>query len=138
MREIIDTEASVGNDTMEVAYANAKIVDLFELRNDLFNFRFIPDFDWGETEIIVKDPIDTAEVIVEMLIEMGWRPTREVENADDSTDAEVLAAASAMFDVADEQMHFPTGFDQAPDPLADTYRRMARAALTAAREVSGQ
>ena len=59
-------------------------------------------------------------------------------NADDPTDAEVQAAASAMFDVADEQMRFPTGFDQAPEPLADTYRRMARAALVAARKVSGR
>ena len=49
------------------------------------------------------------------------------------TDAEIEAAASAMFDVADEQMRFPTGFDQAPEPLADTYRRMARTALVAAR-----
>ena len=54
----------------------------------------------------------------------------------DPTDAEVQAAASAMFDVADEQMRFPTGFDQAPEPLADTYRRMARVALLAARKVS--
>lgn len=54
----------------------------------------------------------------------------------DPTDAEVQAAARAMFDVADEQMHFPTGFDQAPEPLADTYRRMALAALLAARKAA--
>ncbi len=59
-------------------------------------------------------------------------------NADEPTDAEVRAAASAMFDVADEQMRFPTKFDRAPEPLADTYRRMARAALVAARAVSGR
>ena len=52
------------------------------------------------------------------------------------SEAEVRAAARAMFDVADEQMHFPTGFDQAPEPLADTYRRMARAALLAARKAA--
>jgi hypothetical protein len=52
------------------------------------------------------------------------------------SDAEVRAAASAMFDVADEQMRFPTKFDRAPESLADTYRRMARAALVAAREVA--
>ena len=55
-------------------------------------------------------------------------------STEEPTDAEVRAAASAMFDVADEQMRFPTGFDQAPEPLADTYRRMARAALVAARK----
>ena len=59
----------------------------------------------------------------------------ELPNAD-PTDAEVQAAASAMFDVAGGQMRFPTGFDQAPEPLADTYRRMARAALLAVREVA--
>lgn len=51
------------------------------------------------------------------------------------TEAEVEASASAMFDVADEQMRFPTKLDRAPEPLADTYRRMARAALQAAKEV---
>ena len=77
MREIIDTNAPGGWDTLEVACAKVEVADLFYHRNDLFNFRFIPDFDGGETEIIVKDPIDTAEVIVEKLIGMGWRPTKE-------------------------------------------------------------
>ena len=63
---------------------------------------------------------------------LAAREVIRIEN-DEPTDAEVQAAASAMFDVADEQMHFPTKFDQAPEPLADTYRRMARAALVAAR-----
>ena len=97
MREIIDTEAPVGNRTLEVSCAKVEVADLFYHRNDMFDFRFVPDFDGGETEIIVKDPIDTAEVIVEMLIGMGWRPTREVENADDSTDAEVEALEQELF-----------------------------------------
>ena len=62
-----------------------------------------------------------------------FHPTRT-----NPTDAEVEAAARAMFDVADEQMHFPTKFDRAPEPLADTYRRMAREALVAARKVAGR
>jgi len=70
-----------------------------------------------------------ASDAVDLLIELGWCPPAP------PSDAEVEAAARAMFDVADEQMHFPTKFDRAPDPLADTYRRMARAALVAAREV---
>ena len=72
------------------------------------------------------------------IFEATYRPAAEHHEPPNTepTDAEVRAAARAMFDVADEQMHFPTKFDRAPEPLADTYRRMARAALVAAREVS--
>lgn len=75
MREIIDTAASEGYETEEVSYAKNEVMDLFEWRDDLFDFNFDPDTD--EMITIVRDSIHTADVIVELLIEMGWRPTRE-------------------------------------------------------------
>ena len=132
MREIIDIEAPVGNHTLEVSCAKVEVADLFYHRNDIFAFRFVPDFDGGETEIIVQDPIDTAEVIVEMLIGMGWRPTREVENADDSTDAEVRAAAEAI-----ARCTFPDkGWRELSPWKCECNTKRARAALVAARKVN--
>ena len=129
-RHIIDitTDLIPGFEAEETSTAKSLAFDVLE-------WTYVPDS---------GDAITAADRVVEALIKAGWRPTVEAPaaehhgepNADDPTDAEVQAAASAMFDVADEQMRFPTGFDQAPEPLADTYRRMARAALVAAREVS--
>ena len=133
MREIIDTEAPVGNHTLEVSCAKVEVADLFYRRTDLFNFRFIPDFDGGETEIIVQDPIDTAEVIVEMLLGMGWRPTRDVEKADDPTDAETEAAAEALCEL-DGMYKYRSLGDKSPVKLY--YHLVAETALEAARKVS--
>ncbi len=131
-RRIIDITADLvpGFEAEETSTAKNIAYEILELT-------YVPDS---------GDAITAADRVVEALIKAGWRPTVEAPaaehhgepNADAPTDAEVRAAASAMFDVADEQMRFPTGFDQAPEPLADTYRRMARAALVAARAVSGR
>ncbi len=98
--------------------------------------------DAGWDTVTAADGI-LSSVDVEVTYEEGvvvdlTPPQPTLPDPADPTDAEVRAAASAMFDVADEQMRFPTGFDQAPEPLADTYRRMARAALVAARKVAGR
>ncbi len=131
-RRIIDITANLipGYEAEETSEAKSIAYEILE-------WTYVPDS---------GDAITAADRVVEALIKAGWRPTVEEPaaehhgepNADAPTDAEVQAAASAMFDVADEQMRFPTGFDQAPEPLADTYRRMARAALVAAREVAGR
>ena len=73
MREIIDTEAPEGYEVEEVSRAKNEVMDLFEWRGDLFDFEYAE----GCTRAIVKDSIETAEVIVEMLLKMGWRPTKE-------------------------------------------------------------
>jgi hypothetical protein len=49
------------------------------------------------------------------------------------SEAAVEAAATAMYDSVAVLMRFPTGWDEAPDSLRDSYRGMARAALPAIR-----
>ena len=75
MREIIDTDATEGYETSEVSDAKNEVMDLFEWRADLFDYTFDPDAD--EMIVNVRDSIRTADVIVELLIGMGWRPTKE-------------------------------------------------------------
>lgn len=41
----------------------------------------------------------------------------------------VEAAAEAVYESVRVRMGFPTGWEGAPDPMRDTYRRMGRAAL---------
>lgn len=134
MREIIDTEAPVGNHTLEVSCAKVEVADLFYRRTDLFDFEYVSVL--GDTRAIVKDPIDTAEVIVEMLIGMGWRPTREVEN-DAPTDAEIEAAASAMFETRDDPYN-DTEWGELTSADREWWECYASAALVAARKVSGR
>lgn len=47
-------------------------------------------------------------------------------------EAAVEAAAAAAYEDVRPRMGFPTGFADAPTPMRDTYRSMARAALEAA------
>lgn len=49
------------------------------------------------------------------------------------SEAAVEAAATAMYDSVAVLMRFPTGWDEAPDSLRDSYRGMARAAHPAIR-----
>lgn len=75
MREIIDTEAPEGYEVEEVSRAKNEVMDLFEWRGDLFDFEY--DSVLGDTRAVVKDSIETADAIVELLLKIGWRPTKE-------------------------------------------------------------
>ncbi len=96
------------------AAANA-ISEASGLRFDGFWSR-VEDMEPEDREYALKEARAALEAATKQAI-----PTRAVH-----------AAAKAAYEDVRPRMGFPTGFDKAPEPIKDTYRSMALAALEAA------
>ena len=91
------------------------------------------------------EAITAADRVVEALIEAGWRPTveapaaerHEPSNADAPTDAEIEAAARAVYETRDDP-YDDTEWGELTSVDRERWECYARVALPAAREVSGR
>lgn len=85
-RSIIDGTDSrqAGWDTEETSDAKEEVYDLLDdiagAHTDLFHWSSPARDD--EDTVLITDLIGTADLIVETLVDLGWRPTRE--GADDA------------------------------------------------------